>query len=311
MLDINDYIMFKLTFKKLFQLNNYIYHISNILRCHNFIVNKLARPVSFEEVKKLSLIFGINFTYFDINSNDYSEWVRRFFPELPKGIRDIRFKKLIEFYTTYTMLSPGPDDVFMDVAGGIYTYINKLDCKKKYLQDIRISGDIKSQLGAEIDYIESDAGNIQLPNESVDKISVHHAFEHFQGNSDTLFIKDVQRILKRNGKCCIIPLFIANKFFEVTAAVNFNKKFDSRSKRIIDPTALVPGGASSGNYARFYDIQAFKERVIDIIDSVGFKVTITELKMDGMPVPDLSLDCHRAVTLAECPYKALIIEREG
>lgn len=278
---------------KLFQLNNYIYNISHILKCHNFIVNKLARPVSSKEIAGLCKSLGIRFGTMHITDRDLY-WTL---------LTNHSLQKQIEFYVTYTLLDIKPNEVYMDVAGGINTYIDKINCKKKYLQDIRISDNIKLQLGTEIDYIESDAGNIQLPDESVDKISVHHSFEHFQDNSDILFIKDVQRLLKKGGKCCMIPIFIARKFFEVTAAINFSKKFSKRSKRIIDPTALVSGGTSSGNYARFYDIQAFKERVIDMIDLVRFKVTIAELKMEGMVMP-------KTTTLVECPYKALIIEKE-
>ncbi len=272
----------------------------------NFIVDKIIRPVCLDELRKLS---GVEVADLDFDSACLYQWVKRYFPEWRDRLGDLRHKKLVEFFTTFTLLAPGADDAFMDAAGGYDTYLPKLSCKAKYVQDIRISRELRARLDNKVEYIESDARNISLPDQSVDKISCHHAFEHFQDDSDIWFVKEIQRLLRPKGKCCIVPILISDCYAEITNAFTFDLKFDPRSKLLIDPTAAIPGGDQSGHYARVYDLVGFQERVIGNIDFTRFKATITELRLDGRPVPDLKLRCHKRVTAINRPYRALLIER--
>ena len=296
----------RLTIKKLFHPSNYFYNFLKLTKLHNVILNKRVDSASFDEISSLK---NIECNYFNINPAEYEIWVNNLFSELPKGLKDIHFKKLVEFYTSYMYLQPETSDIFMDTGGGIFTYIHKLPCQKKYLQDLRVTEELKSKFGNEIEYIECDAKKISLPDKSVDKISVHHSFEHFQEESDTFFIKEVQRLLRPGGRCCIVPLFIANEYSEVTSSFRMKKVFDKKSKHIIDITAILPGGSSSGDYARLYDIYSLQERIISQIDFNSYKVIIVEIKMDSHPVPDLSLKCHFDTAHIEQPYRAFIIER--
>ena len=292
--------------EKHFIINNYFRFLCRSLIPRNFLVDKLVMPVPFDDLSKLH---GIEITYLDISSSDYEKWVEQYFPTWRSRFGHLRHKKLMEFFTTFTLLDPCPNDVFIDAAGGADTYLHTLECRKRYLQDIVISQDLKSRLGNKIEYIESDASEIPLPDGSVDKISCHHSFEHFQKSSDILFIKEIQRLLKQNGRACIIQLFIADRYVEVTDALTFKMKFDSRSRRIIDPTATLPGGRHCGNYARVYDLTAFQERVLNNVNLAEFKITIAELQIDGDIVPDLVLDCHKHVTVINRPYRAMLIEK--
>lgn len=292
--------------KKYFIPYNYFRFLKAHLFPRNVITNRIVKPVPFDD---LNMLQNIKIACLNIHSNDYEQWVNQFFPAWYDRFRHIQHKKLIEFYSTFILLSPCSNDIFMDAAGGIDTYLKDIKCTKRFLQDIKISADIKFRLGNNVEYIEGDAGHIKLPNESVDKISCHHSFEHFQADSDILFIKEIQRLLKTDGKCAIIPIFIADLYLEVTDTFSFKRKFDNRSRYIIDPTATIPGGRSCGNYARIYDIKAFQERIISNVNTTEFKVTIVELKIDGNTVPDMTLDCHKSVAKVNCPYRAMIIER--
>lgn len=291
---------------KYFNPRCYLGFLKKQLTAHNIILDKLIKPVSFSE---LSVLQNVNVVRFNIDSDNYKIWVKQYFPRWIYRFGQLHHKKLIEFFTTFTLLDPRPEDVFMDAAGGIDTYLFDLDCKKKYVQDITISKHLKSCVRQGVEYIESDAACIPLPDESIDKISCHHSFEHFRGDSDILFIKQIQRLMKRGGKCCIVPIFIANHFVELTDRITFDMKFSNGSKRLIDPTATIPGGQASGCYARIYDLQAFQNRIIDNINGKNFKITIAELQMEGNMVPDLTLWCHRHVSAINRPYRAMIIER--
>ncbi|MCP4724269.1 MAG: class I SAM-dependent methyltransferase [bacterium] len=291
---------------KYFQLSNYWYNFLLILKKHNSLINKLTISVSPDEIMALN---DISFEIFDIESGKYLEWVDKYYPQLPSELHEPKFKKLVEFYTSFHLLNPQSEDVFLDAAGGIHSYLNRLECKKRYMQDMRISDELKNHLGSTIEYIDSNAAEIPLPDSGVDKISVHHSIEHFQQDSDTQFVKEVQRMLSIGGKCCIGPIFLNQTYIEMTGTFNFSMKFDDESKRVIDITSIFPGGETSGNYARIYDLRSFKRRIIDHIDGDKYRSTIYEIRMDGQSVPDFSLKCHRDTAHVESPYRVLVIEQ--
>ncbi len=64
-------------------------------------------------------------------------------------------------------------------------------------------------------YKESDAhtfagpaSSIPLPDDSVDTITLHCSYEHFEGDGDTEAVREFERILKPGGQACIIPLYM-------------------------------------------------------------------------------------------------------
>ena len=272
----------------------------------NVIIDGAAEA---EPLEKIRNHFDIDITLPEFTKSDYLQWVIGFFPDCEKRFGHTLHKKLIELFATHYILNPGRDDSYMDAAGGFNTYIHRIECNKKYIQSIIISEQLRRFFGEGIDYIQSDAAQIPLPDSSLDKISCHHSFEHFQGNSDSDFITEIQRLLRPGGKCCIIPLFIADRYVEVSRARNSHCPFDRRAKYIVDPTARITGGESCGDFARIYDMAAFQERVIDFIDRERFSITLSELLMDGQHVPDFDLPCHAGITKVNYPYRALTIER--
>lgn len=273
----------------------------------NFVVDHHIHSLEWEELTQNT--DNCELSTFQISSKELHDWTTQYYPDYLLKFGELKHKKLIEFYTTFCILNPHEKHVFMDAAGGANGYLVNLNCKRKILQDIRISSSTREILGPCISYIELDAGSIPLPDESVDLISCHHSFEHFQFDSDINFVREIQRLLTVGGKCCIIPLFIANRYAEITSKLSFRFKFDQDSLRIIDPTATISGGRFSGYYARVYDISAFQRRIIQNIDLSRFKVSIYALKIDGELLPDMTLQCHKIVTAVNFPYRALVIHR--
>ena len=272
----------------------------------NLILNRVIEPVQLET---LHTIQSIDIERLDINVDEYQNWINYFIPDWIKEYKSIYNKKLFEFFTSHKILDPTEEDVFCDAAGGRDAYLHKINCRKKIIHDLSISEKLKNKTGEGIEFVESDVGNIPLPDNSLNKISCHHSFEHFQKDSDILFILEIQRLLKVQGKCCIIPLFVANRYVEVTNKTSMKLKFDPESHRIFDPTSTIPGARASGNFARIYDLNSFADRVVSKIDFKRFNATVYELKLNGAPVPDLTLDCHIKVAKINRPYRAMVISR--
>lgn len=273
---------------------------------YNIIIDKVLNVEPLESLRD-NYDFVIN--RLEIGKSDYEHWVLHFYPDWEKRFSHIYHKKLIELYATYSILNFDDDDTYMDVAGGINTYIHKINCKGRYMQSINVTNQLKMFLGNDIEYIESDAAKIPLPDKSLSKMSSHHSFEHFQDKSDVAFIEEIQRLLRVGGKCCIVPIFIADNYIEVTRVNKPHCHFDRKSRYIVDQTARITGGDSCGDYARIYDISSFQERIIDHIDRDRFRVTLSEISIDGQSLPDFTLPCHMGITKVNYPYRSLTVER--
>jgi SAM-dependent methyltransferase len=270
----------------------------------NFIIDGLIRPVPFGDLGALGIECGI----LELGTDRFRRWIDAHVPSWRGRFGEPEHKKLIEFFTGATLLDPGPNDRFLDVAGGVDTYVGRLPCRGRFLHDLRLTREVRDRVGAGVSFLESDAGSIPLPDGSVDAISCHHSFEHFQRDSDMQFIDEVGRLLAPGGRCCIVPIFLADRYVEVTNERTFAKRFDPRSLPVVDPTATI-AGHWSGGYARIYDLSAFRERVLARIDCGRFEVRLFEVRLGGREVPDLSLRYHRAVTAINRPYRALLIRR--
>lgn len=298
---------------KLFNPKSYLKQIKKVVSflpkppmAYNFIVDKMICPVDFEELGKLE---DVHINTFEIDRDEYQLWVKRHFPNYKKMFGSIQHKKFIELYSTFKILNIDSEDIYLDAAGGRYTYINDLDCKRKIMQDLKLPQDFRVFIDNDIELLECSVSEIKLPDESIDKISCHHSFEHFQADADIEFVKEIQRLLEPSGKCCIIPIFIADKYVEITDDFTFDMKFDDRSERIIDPSASIPGKKGSGHYARVYDLNAFQTRILDRIDTEKFAVSLSELRMNAEPLPDLTLTCHKKITAINRPNRIMTIER--
>jgi len=293
---------------KYISLARYIAYGRYLWKCvaSNVRIDPLVQAADWEA---FSALRGVELKTFAFKRADYQVWVEKLFPGYLKQYSHLEHKKLQEFYISCHLLGPQPQQVFMDAAGGANGYLSRLDCRRKILQDIRISEATRNFLGSAVEYVEGDARRLPLDDASVDRISCHHSFEHFRGDSDRHFVQELQRILAPGGRCCIVPILTGDRYVEVTDRFTRRYRTDDRAHYLIDPTANVPGGEGSGNFARVYDIQALQERVIDGFDQDQFRVSIHAAEMDGQPVPDRILPCHRFVSGVNYPYRALVIDR--
>ncbi len=162
-------------------------------RLTNLLVDRLVRSLPRETlVKNLT---SCDHSILEISQEELLDWAKQYYPNHVQEFRDPRHKKLVEFYTTFKLLRPRENHTLMDAAGGANGYLRRLPCRKRLLQDVKIDSTTRTSLGPDVDFIECDGSSFPLPNQSVDSISCHHSFEHFQRDSDIGFIKEIQRCL--------------------------------------------------------------------------------------------------------------------
>jgi hypothetical protein len=165
---------------------------------------------------------GIPVQEFPIDYEVFHQWQRdvydKYFPEAYKADRE---KKTLEHYLSIIFLNPSENHVLMDVATSKSKMpdVAKLHygLKKVYRQDLI------HKPGVHGEYIGSNANQIPLPDGSIDIMTLHNSYEHFEANYDAQFIPEAHRLLKKDGKVCIIPVFLADEFYILTSPAQILK----------------------------------------------------------------------------------------
>jgi len=271
----------------------------------NVIANKIAIPLPTDKIKER---LKIPVTQLEIKKEEFVNWQKRFYPESEQIFKSDMHKKMLELYISYQLLNIEPEDVYMDAAGGQYSYASRIDCKKKIIQDIRLSDKLKNFHGNNVTYLDCSCAEIPLPEKSVNKISCHHSIEHFQQNADIDFMKELQRIMAHGGKCVILPIFISSKALLIADQTSFNR-WNEEGEWLIDETATLPGGAGSGHFSRVYSPESLTNRLINQFNSELFKLQLVSVKMNTEEIPNENQFMTEKQAIMNYFYRALVIER--
>ncbi|MCC5876359.1 MAG: class I SAM-dependent methyltransferase [Candidatus Sumerlaeia bacterium] len=93
------------------------------------------------------------------------------------------------------------------IAGEIYERLYGVEV---YRQDLEYPAGMNDRL------IGGDAADMPVPDNFADVLTLHCSFEHFEGPSDTGFIREAGRVLKPGGTCIIAPLYLAQYYIGLT-----------------------------------------------------------------------------------------------
>lgn len=119
--------------------------------------------------------------------------------------KDIEFRKRMyrilcgEFFQRYIPKNA----VVLDVAAGYCEFINNIKAMKKIALDI--NPDIKQFAENDVDIIVSTSTDMkQVKSETVDTTFISNFFEHLSKNDIVKTIKEIHRVLKKDGKFLIL-----------------------------------------------------------------------------------------------------------
>jgi hypothetical protein len=133
-----------------------------------------------------------------------------------------------------------------------------------------------------------------IPDGFFDALTLHNSFEHFMGNADSDFVREIDRVLSPTGACLILPLYVAATpriyFDPVAVTPSLLRTYDKEAE-------LIPvRGFASQEHARCYDATTLQERLISrvpptleatIIDFSGGESIAPEM------FPEFALVLHR------------------
>src|SRR5664280_1291992 len=133
-----------------------------------------------------------------------------------------------------------------------------------------------------------------IPDGFFDALTLHNSFEHFMGNADSEFMREVDRVLSPTGACLILPLYVAASariyFDPVAVTPSLLRTYDKEAE-------LIPvRGFANQEHARCYDATTLQGRLISrvprtleatIIDFAGGESIAPEM------FPEFALVLHR------------------
>ena len=180
--------------------------------------------------------------------------------------RDVKVEKTLEHYLTMKYLDIPSKQVLIDVAALNSPFANIVS------RHLNIKGyelDLVYEPGIHSGKIGGDAGNMPVPDEFADILTLHCAFECFQGEADTLFVKEAQRVLRRGGCLGIVPLYVDDEYF-----VKIGPKYDKRKIQIDKGARQVwrDDTYDTVPFSRHYSPESLKKRVIDNLGDLKYEI---------------------------------------
>ncbi len=188
-----------------------------------------------------------------IDPADYARYVTaaRYEKDYPGYYAFNRPEKSLEHYLAATLLRLGKEDVYIDVASEqspVPEIYRRLFGVRAYRQDLAYPPGLRG------DRIGGDAANMPVPDAFATRMALHCSFEHFEGEADIGFVREIRRVLRPGGAVCVVPLYLCEEYaiqadpeiavpagvaFEADATVYCARGWGNRHGRFYDPDHLV------------------------------------------------------------------------
>ncbi len=198
---------------------------------------------------------------YDINKDEFEVFAKGLnFEEAYRINSNKRYRrKIMEYFITenlQNLSSWNEKDIFLDLgaAGSPFAhYLRKRRNISAYALDLE-----EGAFSQEPFYICEDATHTHFQDNSVAGASMHSSFEMFLYDADTALIQEMARVLRKNSKLIIAPLYMHKKYLSTCSPNYFGKGYaDEEAIECIrtDCWSWIP-------LARFYDVEALEKRVL-------------------------------------------------
>jgi SAM-dependent methyltransferase len=244
---------------------------------------------------------GIPLEDFEVDPPEYARFKEQVrLPAWSLYAVSCREKKMIEHFVSFKLLDLRPGERYLDVASesspfpGIFRRRLGVDA---YSQDLTYPEGVHGHR------IGSSADDLPVPNRWVDKASLHCAFEHFEGEVDSGFVRELARCLKPGGRCVIVPVYLDENPFNLYDPILYERWDAERA----DPEATVVAEVALGGYfERIYSPATFARRVL--LPDLGLRYRMFRITGKDEAVEDRS---RRSLNQVHRVRYALLIEKQA
>jgi len=175
-------------------------------------------------------------------------------------------EKSLEHYLAFKFLELEKDDIYIDIANNyspVPEIYNTISGCVAYRQDMIFPAGIHGNT------MGGNASDLPVCDNFASKMALHCSFEHFEGESDISFIKEVRRVLIPGGKLCILPLYLFSQYsIQLDPEALPSEGMDFETDAIL---YLFKDGFRT-RHARFYDIARLTERICKNMGDLHLKI---------------------------------------
>jgi len=226
-----------------------------------------ADPRCLQEINKNLKKLGISLQTLEVRKENYREFFARaeYQERYPDYYRDNVFEKTFEHYLCYSLLNPGKEDIFVDIASE-HSPLCEIFCRltgcKSYSQDIMYMPGIHDR------QIGCDASDIPVPDNFFTSAAATCSIEHFENDADIRFMIEMERILVPGGRVIIVPLYLFP-----ASACQTDPRYSVPGNVHFDDEAVIYCAKDWGNrHGRFYSPETLFQRLIEPNRSMEFSV---------------------------------------
>jgi SAM-dependent methyltransferase len=183
----------------------------------------------------------------------------------PNYYRPVIWEKSLEHYIAAKLLALQPGDVYIDIASEgspVPEIYQRLFGSDTYRQDMIYPAGLNDHM------IGGDAGDMPVPDGFASKMALHCSFEHFEGDSDMRFMRELGRVLRPGGAVCIVPFYLFDRYAILTdPEISVPQKVQFES----DATVYCRRGWNN-RHGRFYDPDHVVTRLLSNLNGLDMKI---------------------------------------
>jgi SAM-dependent methyltransferase len=178
-------------------------------------------------------------------------------------------EKSLEHYVAADMLDLQPDETYVDIGNDgspVPEIYHRLYGVSAWRQDLIY------EKGLHLNTIGGDAAEMPVCDEFAGKMALHCTFEHFEGDSDSRFIRECHRVLKPGGRVCILPLYLHTEY-----AIQTDLSCVEPDEVPFEDQAVHYCQFGYNNrHGRFYDSENLVSRIANQMENLRLKLFLVE-----------------------------------
>ncbi|HEX6800284.1 MAG TPA: methyltransferase domain-containing protein [Ktedonobacterales bacterium] len=238
-----------------------------------------------ESISRQMVGQGLRVERIQVNPAEYEAFIRA--AAIPEAVySDLYRSKLLEHFLSVQVLKPRPADVIVDVAcfaSPFAAMLRRLYGCQTYRQDLLFPPGIHG------DRIGGNAAKLPLADASIRGMTLHNSLEHFEGDSDSLFIREAARVLQPGGSVCIVPLDMS-----ATYSIRTDPTLRRRNLTFDERAVVLPRPGLGQRHERFYDVAALQRRILNqsslLRPSLTLVTNVADVCPGGKPLFVLTLE---------------------
>ena len=225
-----------------------------------------------------------------INVPAFRDWLERAaFPDYyVKRYGKVFVEKALEHYVGADLLGLSPGQVFIDVAASSSPWLN---IAPRLYGVMALALDLHPPTATVPGYkLAADATHMPLPDNSVDGMALHCAYEMFEGDADSRLIPEAARVLREGGRMVILPLYMHHLYYADSSPGADRRGIDYQgAKRVWREDRDGRVGLGGVRFSRKYDVPAFLERVVPHRGPLRLTIRYIENETEVDPICYLAL----------------------